>query len=322
MKPALMLFFTLGLCSSVHSMEYRFLSLDIPGSRSTHVTDINDDNVAVGYFVTQEFYRDPFIWQEGEFVHPVLEQVELSSFDGITNNGTIFGDGFVDSGNSRLLYTIQGNDLTTLDFPGAQRAFIQGINDRNEAVGFGFDGPFHLNHNEESAEVAFEGYSGVWVSDINNRGEIVGRVIREDTSLGFLLDEDGVQFFTHPSGTSSFLGINDHGLVAGSVFTKNSSRGFVFDGLDYHDVTFPDATRTEPMAINNHGVIAGRYLIDGAYKGFVAFPVPEPSTGAMLLVAILMLPVRRRKGSLRRLCSRVDQRSLGLDKRELLRLGA
>ena len=115
--------------------------------------------------------------------------------------------------------------------------------------------------------------------DINDRGDVVGRVIREDGSHGFVFS-DG-EFTTIDIEGATFTevdGINARGAMVGRYFAPDETgaaihHGYVLYGGIVEDINFPGAYFTWPTGINDRGDIVGRYNLlpdDGILnKGFV-----------------------------------------------------
>ncbi len=129
--------------------------------------------------------------------------------------------------------------------------------------------------------------------DINDRGDVVGRVFRDDDgNHGFLYSKGefttiDIQDATHTEAN----GINARGAIVGRyeerVLNPNfpdpdnptapeffaSFHGYVLEDGVVTEVAFPDSICTWPTGINDRGDIVGRYhppgSVSGTRKGFV-----------------------------------------------------
>lgn len=285
----------LCLCTTLHSKEYRFFSLDIPNAKDTSAVAVNNDNVIVGSVRRQNHEGDGFIWDGGEFLFPEPEGIDVHSFDGINDFGTIVGTGFSTDGNQRFEFTLRGDEATIFDHPDVDRILPMGINNQGEMVGLSSGIPIHLDEAGTLVELLHSEYSNLIARDVNNRGLIAGSVTDRDGHVsGFILEDDGISLFSHSDGRTAFLGINDVGDAVGTY----RSRGFVFDGEEFHEVMFPGSEFTFVQDINNSGVIVGNYRMPGNLvrtTGFVGFPIPEPSSHVLMLSGLLALSVARMK---------------------------
>jgi probable HAF family extracellular repeat protein len=140
--------------------------------------------------------------------------------------------------------------------PGSVHGFIR---DRRGDID-SFDVPFFRLHN---------------VSDINNRGQIVGYY--DDAGFagggGFLRDPNGhITDIRYPGAPfTNVHSINDHGQAVGAylepgaapnpdgTIPRGTVHGFVWEDGQFRTIDVPGATYTQAFGINNRGQIVGGY---------------------------------------------------------------
>ena len=126
--------------------EGQFTIIDYPGANETNLWDVNDRGQIVGSFGTLDGKSHLFVLRNGEFTAIDLPGVVDINQDkgGINSRGDIVGV-YCDVAPCRIGPTgthgflLRGNDLTTIDFPGASATAAFGINARREMVGHYFD---------------------------------------------------------------------------------------------------------------------------------------------------------------------------------------
>jgi probable HAF family extracellular repeat protein len=98
---------------------------------------------------------------------------------------------------------------------------------------------------------------GVWVSSLNNRGQVVG--VLEDTILPFQW-EGGVLRTLEVTDAMQYgiaVDINDRGLVAGVIGNSTTERAVVWDDGALHLLPMLDGHGSWASGINQHGQVAG-----------------------------------------------------------------
>jgi hypothetical protein len=125
-------------------------------------------------------------------------------------------------------------------------------------------------------------------------------------SRPFIFDQaTGMVEIPLPAGTTTGQGrgVNASGWVVGNS-SAATSIPFLYDGTNsyrLHDLIVDgvgwdliSGTSNAAFSISDTGVITGRGLLNGAIAGFIMVPVPEPTLGLVLLMAIPAVLGRRR----------------------------
>ena len=82
--------------------------------------------------------------------------------------------------------------FTTIDYPGAKRTYVRGINDLGQIVGWYYDSDSDTSHGfiyngSRFTTIDYPGAEETIVSGINDSGQIVGWYSVSDISHGFLV---------------------------------------------------------------------------------------------------------------------------------------
>jgi probable HAF family extracellular repeat protein len=117
---------------------------------------------------------------------------------------------------------------------------------------------------------------------INNRGQIVGYYLEDDTDAtyhGFLRDPRGGFTTIDLPGAKATVAsrINDRGQIVGRYYQAAPfrgpdarSRGFLLDRSKLTRIDVPGAAQTQAVGINNRGQVVGEYQTpDGTFHGFL-----------------------------------------------------
>ncbi len=268
------------------SASYNFQTLDVPGSSQTIYWGINDFGELAGQYEINGGTAHAMAFRQGRF--QLLDTAVLGTYfsaaGGPNDVGTTFG-GYADATGIQHGFVIQGNRLSTVDFPGHLNSNVDGVNDFGAILGvyWDADGVYHgilrIGRNwDTSFDVS--GARDTYPLGINDTGESVGYW---DTAAGavhgFYRDAKGrISTLDVPNSAGTVaLGINDVGQVAGYYFdAAGGIHSFVESNGKFQTFDMPGAAATFATAINNLGVIAGDYLdATGHRHGMVATPKPS-----------------------------------------------
>lgn len=175
--------------------------------------------------------------------------------------------------------------FTTLDVPGSDTTFANGINDSGQIVGNYLVPPGHHNFGYLLIGGSYTNLSELYPIEtpigINNLGQIVGTHDAGGRINGFLLSGTSFTVFDVPgsSGTRP-TGINDSGQIVGDYTALDPTRdpgnpnptflhGFLLSGGSYTTLDVAGAFETHALAINNSGQIVGYSIAGGLFHGFL-----------------------------------------------------
>ena len=176
---------------------------------------------------------------------------------------------------------------TSIDFPGAAKTAVFGINGAGDIVGdftFSTGGQIHGFRLSGGAYLRLDVPNSTFTRPeaINDSGTIVG-VYQADNSAtkklhGFLLTGDSFSSIDFPGANETLaMGIDKHGNIVGGYCTGSDTcypdgenvQGFLFTGGAFSTIDFPGAIFTELAGIAD-GAILGRYASpDGVFHLFV-----------------------------------------------------
>ncbi len=198
---------------------------------------------------------------------------------GINTNGEMVG-GYVDAKGATHGLLRRGNEVTTIDVPGAEGTFAFRANDVGQIVGaygndanvpaFQFPHGFLLDRDSGAfTKIDVPGAIETRPFGINNEGQIVGEYVDDaGRSHGFLLDNGVYIMFDAPDGASIWpTDIDDRGRIVGTWFSATGVRGFLRDAQGaFTPIEAPAAPppperpelpTTQVFGINNLGQITG-----------------------------------------------------------------
>ena len=115
-------------------------------------------------------------------------------------------------------------------------------------------------------QIDFPGAPITAVSNINDRGQIVGAYIDEGGAQhGFLLDDGVFKQIDFPGGAINIArGINDRGQIVGTFSdSQGVTRSYLLDDGVFNRIDFPGGTGTTTNGINDRGQIVGTFFDAG-----------------------------------------------------------
>jgi probable HAF family extracellular repeat protein len=284
--------------------DYTIKQITYKGSVNTSVSGINDRPGVYGDVLfgiaNEDGSGSHFVKMGGKYVElPPLDDTEhvgSLNYDRVVVGTGICADidgdvcGFIVTGVGR-----RNTQIHTVQFPGMNTTWAEGINDAGTVVGtydnadeFGTRS-FIFHDGAYTSLTPLEGWD-VYASDVNNQGQITGTAYDGNTGItyGFLYEDGEYQFFALPESTYAWpTGINDHGHIVGNYWVDEPSemhenccwKGFLFKNSTFTTINITQNAQTRVAGINNAGQIAGTFYRpdgDGSGRGFVAIPKPPP----------------------------------------------
>lgn len=216
--------------------------------------------------------------------------------DLINDAGQIVGENL----DTRQPFLYFGGTYTNIGaLPGDGQAVARGISDAGVLIdSTAASGPHHAAIYSHGVLIRVSGSEALNIQPfgMNDMGQVVGSAT--DTAHpqdeAILLSNGQAIFLGSLPGTSSAaLAINDSGIVVGDG--RGISTGFIatayFPGTGWVNlnsvVSNAGGWSLEfAHSINNEGQIAGIGIHNGVPSAYLLTPVPEPSTGALLLIAL------------------------------------
>ena len=280
------------------------------GMAETSVPDPNGEDMCA--FHTQKTCR-PFLWRDGHIMGLPTLGGNNGQAAAINNREQIVGISETTApdpgcppskqpGTTVLPVMWERGEVRALPtLPGEPDGFVQGLNDRGQAVGAtGTCTSFAIHavlwENDHAFQLADLGHTGSNAYAINNHGQAVGYVSTTDgstivasfwedgargavTNLG-ILPGDGAAFAT---------GVNNRGQVVGSTFNSQGwSRGFI-----WHDNVMTDLN-TLISKDSNLSIIAASNINERGQISGMATVLTGPDTGK--IHAILLTPANEEIG--------------------------
>jgi uncharacterized membrane protein len=256
--------------------------------------------------VSRQAAADPngaFIFRNGRFT-PLggIRGAAATGHVNLNNRGQTVGFYADAQGEVRSFVKDQRGRVATFVVPGAPVTLAAGINDRGQVAGTYYDrgaaigqvpppGTLHGFIRQPGGRVItidlparFNGTSvtGTAVTDINNRGQVVGHYSDPDGNRrGFLREANGrITPIALGLVVDKVLTLNDRGQVAGAYsdpgtagqvpIPANTLHGFVWNQGRLTRLDVPRSVATLPLGINNAGHITGSYAdVNGRKHGFL-----------------------------------------------------
>jgi uncharacterized membrane protein len=216
------------------------------------------------------------------------------------NRGQVVGF-YVDAQGTWRSFVKDGRGrVTTFAVPGAQATLAAGINDRGQIAGTYYDPGFTIGDGNPPPSGTVHGFirqpggrittidlparfDGTAVTDINDRGQLVGQTAdTQGRGIGFLREPNGRVTIIDVPGAEKVdypLAVNNRGQVAASYtdagappdrFAPNTRHGFRWDRGRITRFDVPRSMATAAFGINDAGQITGAYAdADGRNHGFL-----------------------------------------------------
>lgn len=237
-----------------------------------------------------------FLFRDGRFTPlGAVPGAEVAGHVNINNRGQVVGFYSTADGTLRSFITDVRDGVRTFAVPGAAATLAAGINDRGQVAGTYFDRPLSDEPTSGNTPHGFirqpdghitrvdlpAAFDGAAVTDINNRGQVVGETVTDGRGIGFLRDTGGkVTTIRLPgrAGVGDILSVNDHDQVVGywdetpgaPVNAPHSKHGFIWNAGRVSRFDVPRSLSTGALGINNAGHIAGSYDDPaGRHHGFL-----------------------------------------------------
>ena len=220
---------------------------------------------------------------------------------------------YLQSGGYDHGYLQAGKNFKTVEPPGAISSYLEGINDKGDAVGGYCDtincGGVTVQHGflYEGGEYTKLDYPITGTSlaafGINNLGQVVGGYCPGSTTCsggispsnhGFLLSRGVLTTLDYPGaiGTQANA-INDAGTIVGFYEVHSTQlHGYMYVNGVFSQLGFPGANWTYPAGIDNAGTVAGsfqdaNFIVHGfTYSGGVYTQVDVPNSFSTALGGI------------------------------------
>ena len=172
-------------------------------------------------------------------------------------------------------FVLSGGHYTTLDYPGSDDTWAEGISSQGQIVGY-------YSVAGESGAMSFRYSQGIYTSilppgynawGINASGDIVATYQNQGEIQGSLSVNGAVQTFGSPGESTFLLGINNDPVP--EIVGFQGIHGVVFNGSDpdggtTFDVPGPTPRYTAAYGVNDSGQIVGAYALPGSEAhGFV-----------------------------------------------------
>ena len=182
---------------------------------------------------------------------------------------------------------VSGSSVATVDYPGAVRTQLAGINYWGTIVGTYTDSSrsrsdgFKLK-NGVFTRIQYPGSTTTYVSNISDTGVIVGIYFDQvfPSRHGFILDQGVYKTLDNPNGSVGNGGgtiltdINSSGAIVGYYLVGSNAYSFIYGNGVFKDIKPPNGTYTRVTGINGYGYVTGSTFTptftDSNYKSFTA----------------------------------------------------
>lgn len=170
---------------------------------------------------------------------------------------------------------------TAVNYPSGTYTQSFAINNSEEVVGtYGTAFQSQNGYQEQNGVFTTDNCvltNGTLISDVSNKGEMVGSYAGNDNGNieGFIWDGNGqCQTIADPNGpaTTNVWGVNDNGILVG-FYTDSTTRnyqGFAWVNGTFKNISCPTWPNTRAYGINNAGIVVGdnASVSAGPFNGF------------------------------------------------------
>ena len=270
--------------------QYRFVTIDFPGSVFTQARGINALGDIVGSYTDTSDVAHAFLLRKGVYTNIDVPNAAVTlGARAINAQGDIVGS-FLDASSSPHGYLLSDGQFTQIDYPGASGSFSFGINNAGHITGSHFD----ASGNESGfifkggvfKDVHVPGSFTTAAYFAQDNGQVlVGDTMDSDGHHGFIRIKPGAfQLIDFPGTSIPCTGarwINQQEDIVGFFTfvddpddcTGENSHGFLFRNSQYTQVDFPRSIETKVLAINDDGILVGSFTDkNGHTHGFKAVP--------------------------------------------------
>jgi len=284
----------LAFSSSLFASDYRFISIDVPGSSFTAAAGINARGDIVGRYLDSDGLSHGFLMRNGMFSTIDFPNASFTAVRAINARGDMVGRMELADGVDHA-FLLHDRQFTQIDFPGASATIGRGLNNAGDVTG---------NYTDDmDNEIAFVFQNGrfqsidvdpcsgdVWMAMDDGRVLVGDNCTNPTNALhGFIYEQGKFHSIDFP-GTAgrctAIRWINEReeivGLFAYVATTDEcydpttSYHGFLLEQGTYTAINFPGAVSTQAFSINDDGQIVGQYTDkNGVVHGFKAVPKQE-----------------------------------------------
>jgi hypothetical protein len=263
--------------SAVSSAQYDFVTFKVPGSTSTSVSGISNNNQISGSYETAsgDIYGYTHNLTTGVWVYPISDPKGPTYTYANSSNtaGTVVGYYWTPPGRNNAMFDQFGTFTDVTQSGCTVNTVVTGINDSGTMTGYceysGANGVLQTMAWENGpTNVTFSCFDSPFTmaSAVNNWLLTVGSFSQSggQVTTGFIATDQGTcTAVNYPNSANTVLGgVNDLGAITGTYWlTENGkSNGFILNGSTYTTVNVPGTKATSLGQINNNGWFVGSYV--------------------------------------------------------------
>ena len=173
-------------------------------------------------------------------------------------------------------FTLQGTQVTLVNYPGASNTWLRGINLFGDLAGSFSAGTLikgFIRTNGTYKPLVYSGATSTVPSAVNDHGAVVGSYSSSPVNHGFIWQNGHFTTVDYPLAKygTMLTGINNAGLIVGNHISADRSFGFLYVNGTFKNIVYSGANYTLAGGINNNGVISGQIVLtSGASLGYTA----------------------------------------------------